>query len=540
MERRECGMLLPVASLPSKYGIGAFSREAYTFVDWLAQAGQQYWQILPLGPTGYGDSPYQSFGAFAGNPYFIDPEQLVEEGLLMEKECRAVDFGDNPSDVDYEKIYRGRFPLLRKAYERWKKAKAATGQDVKLAGKLLGRVLPEETKEYCFYMAVKDSFGGKSWTEWDLDIRIRDEKAVKRYRKELKDDILFYEFLQLQFRKQWQKLKAYANRRGVRIIGDIPIYVALDSADSWAHPELFQFDEEGRPEAVAGCPPDAFAVTGQLWGNPLYRWDYHRKTGYAWWMERMEYSFGLYDVVRVDHFRGFDAYYSIPAADETAEFGHWEKGPGYELFQAFQERFGEMNLIAEDLGFLTPSVHELLRRTGFPGMKVLEFAFDETGESDYLPHRYPSANCVVYTGTHDNMTLQGWYEELDEKARAFAVDYLGNENTPPEQIHWDYIRLALASMARLAVIPVQDYLGLGNEARINEPSTLGKNWRWRMDEDDLTEELAEKCRHLAELYGRCERPKKETEPDDEDEPDLVLREKKPRRKTGRAGRWSRG
>ncbi|MCD8121205.1 MAG: 4-alpha-glucanotransferase [Clostridiales bacterium] len=498
MKRRECGVLLPVASLPSEYGIGSFSKEAYAFVDRLAQAGQRYWQILPLGPTGYGDSPYQSFSAFAGNPYFIDLEQLIEEGLLTEAECRAVDFGSDPSNIDYEKIYRGRFPLLRKAYERWKKAETADGQHEKL----LDQALSDETKEYCFYMAVKDSFGGKSWAKWDTDIRIREEKAVRRYREEMKDDIRFYEFLQFQFQKQWKKLKTYANQAGIRMIGDIPIYVAFDSADSWAHPELFQFDEEGCPEAVAGCPPDAFSVTGQLWGNPLYRWDYHRETGYAWWMARMEYSFGLYDVVRIDHFRGFDAYYSIPAADETAEFGHWEEGPGYGFFQALKERFDDVDIIAEDLGFLTPSVRELLKQTGFPGMKVLEFAFDETGESDYLPHRYTSTNCVVYTGTHDNMTLRGWYEDLSEKARAFALDYMGNENTPKDRIHWDYIRLALASTARLVVIPVQDYLGLGNEARINEPSTLGKNWRWRMGADDLTEELVETCRHLARLYGR--------------------------------------
>ena len=308
--------------------------------------------------------------------------------------------------------------------------------------------------------------------------------------------------MQYEFQEQWAKLKHYANGRGIRIIGDIPIYVAMDSADSWAHPELFQFDEAGQPEAVAGCPPDAFSATGQLWGNPLYRWEHHKATDYAWWLSRMEYSFRLYDVVRVDHFRGFDAYYSIPAKDNTAEF------------KAMKKRFGKLPIIAEDLGFLTPSVLKLVKKTGFPGMKVLEFAFDASGESSYLPHRYPK-NCVVYTGTHDNMTLQGWYRSLEPDAKAFAIRYLGNPYTPEGEIHWDYIHLALASVAKLAVIPVQDYLGLGDWARTNEPSTLGKNWRWRMKKDDLTPELLAKCREMAETYGRVKKeksgPLKETE-----------------------------
>lgn len=288
--------------------------------------------------------------------------------------------------------------------------------------------------------------------------------------------------------------------------------MASDSADSWAHPELFQFDEDCRPTAVAGCPPDAFSATGQLWGNPLYRWDYHKKTGYSWWMDRMEYSFELYDVVRVDHFRGFDAYYSIPAGSKTAEFGHWEDGPGYDLFKKMKERFGTLDIIAEDLGFLTPSVFKLVEKTGFPGMKVLEFAFDGGPGNQYLPHHYEK-NCVVYTGTHDNMTLQGWYHELNPETKKFAVNYLGNERTPQGEIHWDYIRLALASTARLAVIPVQDYLGLGNRARINEPSTLGKNWRWRMKTGDLTEEILERCRQMAEQYSRVPEDKQEDEPE---------------------------
>ncbi len=497
--KRECGMLLPVTSLPSRYGIGAFSKEAYEFVDQLAEAGQQYWQILPLGPTGYGDSPYQSFSAFAGNPYFIDLEQLTEDGLLTKEECDEADFGNDERDIDYGKLYKNRFDLLKKAFLRWKKRQKRLGEEGLWT--FLERSLAPETREYCFFMAVKNDFAGKSWEEWEDGIRLRDVLAVEQYRQRLGEEIQFYEFQQYQFERQWQKLKKYANKKGIRILGDIPIYVAFDGADSWAHPELFQFDEDCRPVAVAGCPPDAFSATGQLWGNPLYRWDYHKKTGYSWWIRRMEYCFRLYDTVRVDHFRGFDEYWSIPAKDKTAKNGHWEKGPGLGLFQAMKKRFGELDIIAEDLGFLTPSVRKLVQDTGFPGMKVLEFAFDDTENSDYLTHKYQE-NCVVYTGTHDNDTLQGWYSTLDPLLRQFAVNYTGSEWTPEEEIHWDFIRLALRSKARLAVIPVQDYLGLGNEARINEPSTLGKNWRWRMKKGELTEELLEKCRNLARWYGR--------------------------------------
>ena len=507
---RECGMLLPIASLPSRYGIGAFSKEAYEFVDQLKEAGQQYWQILRLGPTGYGDSPYQAFSAFAGNPYFIDLEQLTEDGLLTEEECRAADFGSSDRYVDYEKMYKGRFPLLRKAYERWKKELAGAGASVLsrihcLAEEQLG----SETREYCFYMAVKNEFGQESWNLWAEDIRLRKQEAVSFYKEKLSDEIGFYEFQQIKFEEQWMRLKAYANERGIKIIGDIPIYVAFDGADSWAHPELFQFDEENLPVAVAGCPPDAFSATGQLWGNPLYKWEYHRETVYQWWMERMAYSLRLYDVVRVDHFRGFDEYYSIPYGDATAEFGHWEPGPGLEIFQKMQEFFGRRKLpiIAEDLGFLTPSVLKLLKNSRFPGMKVLEFAFDDSEDSAYLPHKYQE-NCVVYTGTHDNDTVVGWFESLTRKDRRFVCEYLGRKSTSAKDIHWDLIRLALASKAGLAVIPVQDYLGLGSEARINEPSTLGNNWHFRLLPGELDKGTLARCRRMAQIYGRAEKEKK--------------------------------
>ncbi len=495
---RECGILLPVSSLPSKYGIGAMSREAYEFIDDLKAAGQQYWQILPLGPTGYGDSPYQSYSAFAGNPYFIDLDQLIEAGYLTREECDRAYFGDNDRYIDYGAIYNARFTILRVAYGRWKEQLEAQGKNPK---QQVAHILWPETKDYCFYAALKNHFQGKGWDQWDEDIRLRRPEAIKHYQKLLADEILFYEFQQLMFDRQWKALKEYAHQQGIRIIGDIPFYVAFDGSDSWSHPELFQFDAKNQPTGVAGCPPDAFSATGQLWGNPLYRWDYHKKTDFAWWMRRMEYSFRLYDVVRVDHFRGFDAYYAIPAGDKTAENGTWKKGPGIALFKKMKESFGDMDIIAEDLGTLTPSVLKLLEQTGFPGMKVLEFAFNSWERNFYLPMFY-TQNCVVYTGTHDNDTLQGWFASLSEADRDFAVAYMHAEQVPQQKIHWEFIRLALASVAKLAVVPLQDYLGLGSEARINCPSTLGANWHWRLRKGEFTPEIITKCRELCQLYCR--------------------------------------
>lgn len=489
---RTCGVLLPITSLPSKYGIGCFSREAYEFVDKLKAAGQKNWQILPLGPTGYGDSPYQSFSTFAGNPYYIDLEQLIEEGLLTEEECEACDFGDNDRYVDYEKIYFGRFPILRKAFERFM-------PDEEFAG------FCEENaywlEDYSLYMAVKDANGGKSWIEWEEGLRNRQPEALEQAREELKDDIAFYRFQQYEFIKQWTALKSYANDQGIRIIGDIPIYVAFDGADTWANPEMFQFTEENLPSAVAGCPPDAFSATGQLWGNPLYKWEYHKKQGYEWWMRRVKYCFELYDIVRIDHFRGFDAYYSIPYGDKTAENGHWEEGPGYDLFRTMKEKLGDLPIIAEDLGFLTDSVMKLLKDTGYPGMKVLQFAFDSRDESDYQPHLYTN-NCVVYTGTHDNDTVLGWDQAISDADRTYAREYMRNEGSEGEQLAWDFICTALRSVADMAIIPIQDYLALGSEARINTPSTLGDNWKWRMLPEEFTDELAKRMRRAAKLYGR--------------------------------------
>ncbi|MCI9663381.1 MAG: 4-alpha-glucanotransferase [Lachnospiraceae bacterium] len=489
---RASGILLPVSSIPSRYGIGTFSREAYDFVDFLVKAGQTYWQILPLGPTGYGDSPYQSFSTFAGNPYYIDLEQLMEEGLLTEEDCEDCDFGGQEEYIDYEKIYLSRFQILFRAFEN-----SGIEEDAGFASFV--RENESWLPDYALYMAIKDSLGGSSWIEWEEDVKMRKKETLDRYCEELREQILFYEFQQYLFKCQWTKLKKYANEKGIQIIGDIPIYVAFDSADTWANPSLFQLDETCTPVAVAGCPPDSFSATGQLWGNPLYRWDYHKQTGYEWWMHRIAYCFELYDVVRIDHFRGFDEYYSIPYGDTTAEFGKWEKGPGYDLFKVMKEKLGSKRVIAEDLGFLTPSVLKLVKRTGYPGMKILQFAFDSREESDYLPHNY-SANSVVYTGTHDNDTTLGWLDAISRKDKSFARKYLDIRSK--KDIEWAFIRAAISSVSDTAIIPIQDYLGLGSSARINTPSTLGCNWKWRMKKDALTQELAAKIFDMCKMYGR--------------------------------------
>lgn len=491
---RTCGILLSISSLPSPYGIGCFSKEAYEFVDQLKRAGQTYWQILPLGPTGYGDSPYQPFSAFAGNPYFIDLDALAQEGLLKPEDYASLNSVNDEKQVDYEKLYRERFPVLRKAFSR-----ARLQEDE--AFWTFCREQAEWLEDYSLYMAVKQQFEEKGWDEWDEDIRLRKPEAILHYKEICREEILFQCFLQYEFMKQWIRLREYANSQGIRFIGDIPAYVSFDSADSWASPELFQFNEDRRPVRVSGCPPDAFSADGQLWGNPLYDWEYHGQTGYAWWIRRMEHCFRLYDVVRIDHFRGFDEYYAIPYGDRTAAWGSWQKGPGMKLFDALQAHLKDAPIIAEDLGYLTPSVMELLRNAGYPGMKVMEFAFDSREAGDYMPYHY-THNCVVYTGTHDNQTLAAWYDELSEEDRRLAEDYLELSGRSREEIVWAFIRLALGSVADTAIIPMQDYLCLGAEARMNQPSTLGKNWKWRMEPGAFGEELIGRLRRMAEVYGR--------------------------------------
>ncbi len=496
--RRTCGVLLPIFSIPSEYGIGTFSKEAYEFVDFLEEAGQTYWQILPLGPTSYGDSPYQSFSTFAGNPYFIDIESLIKEGLLCAEDADKCNFGSLEEKADYERLYRERFTLLMKAYEGIDNAPKA--KEITKSFKAFKKA-PENDwlVDYALFMVLKDENGGRAWNTWDDDIRYRKPSAVKAALKKYEKKVDFYCFLQFMFSEQWKKLKKYANDKGIKIIGDIPIYVAFDSADTWASPELFLLDKKNVPIDVAGCPPDAFSATGQLWGNPLYRWGYHKKTGYAWWMKRIAHCYELYDVVRIDHFRGFDEYYAIPYGDPTAEFGEWRKGPGYDLFDTMKKKLGPRKVIAEDLGFLTDSVRKLVKKTGYPGMKILQFAFDSREESDYLPHNYDS-NCVVYTGTHDNDTTKGWFNSLCRADKSFAKKYLGVRYT--KDVVSAMIRAGFASVSDTVIIPMQDYLELDKTARINIPSTLGGNWEWRMKRGALTEELSKRMYEYAEIYGR--------------------------------------
>lgn len=495
--KRSAGILLSITSLPSRYGIGCFSRSAYDFVDWLKEAGQTYWQILPLGPTSYGDSPYQSFSTFAGNPYFISLEALVEEGVLTQEECDAADFGEDAGSIDYEKLYQSRYPLLRKAYER---SNISENPDYQ-------RFMNENRwwlADYALFMAVKDRFDGAPWSRWAEDIRLRWGYSMDYYRRELYFDIEFQQYLQFKFYEQWTKLKNYANSKGIQLIGDIPIYVSMDSADAWANPLLFQLDQDNVPTAVAGCPPDGFSAVGQLWGNPLYNWEYHRQTGYQWWISRLAHCFRLYDVVRIDHFRGFDEYYSIPYGETTALNGHWEKGPGLDLFRHVERALGWKEVIAEDLGYMTDSVRRLVQESGFPGMKVLEFAFDSRDSgcaNDYLPHNY-TENSVAYTGTHDNETINGWFTCIQEEERDLARDYLCDHHTPDEELHWSFISLIMRSRSNLCVIPMQDYLGYDNSCRMNKPSTVGENWKWRLKEEELTEELQQTIHKVTLRYGR--------------------------------------
>ena len=488
---RRSGVLLPVTSLPSRFGIGTFSKEAYAFVDFLKEAGQKLWQILPLGPTGYGDSPYQAFSTFAGNPYLIDLEELIENGWLTEEECENTDWGGSKSYVDYEKMYQGRFPLLRKAYHNSHIAENAEFI-----------AFCEENdwwlSDYALFMAIKDSQGGASFLEWDAPLKLREPEAIRRCRHELSDEICFWQFLQYLFAKQWQALKAYANGKGISIIGDNPIYVALDSADTWSHPELFQLSEGCVPKAVAGVPPDAFSATGQLWGNPLYDWKYHKKTNYEWWMERFKTQFLLSDIVRIDHFRGLESYWEIPADSETALNGKWVDGPKDEFFEVLIKTFGEEPpIIAEDLGIITDDVRALRDKFGLPGMKILQFAFEDE-DSNYLPYNQPY-NCVCYTGTHDNDTTTGWYATASEKARDKVRRYM---NTDASQVSWDFIRTCFGSPARFAIIPVQDLFCQGSDCRMNTPGKADGNWAYRMKKELLTSDVAKRLYDVTKLYGR--------------------------------------
>ncbi len=509
--KRESGILYPISSLPTRYGIGGFSMEAYEFVDFLKEAGQRYWQILPLGPTGFGDSPYQSFSTFAGNPYFISLENLIEDSLLTREECESYDWGSDEEKVDYGALYNGRYKILKTAYERFK----VTQDENEDYQKFLTEQ-KDWLEDYCLYMALKQENDGKPWSEWADEYKNRDRKALALLDVVIKETVDFFRFQQYEFMKQWAQLKEYANGKGIKIIGDIPFYVSLDSSDAWSHPEMFQFDEENVPVSVAGCPPDAFSATGQLWGNPIYDWKYCKKTKYKWWIARIARMQEFYDVIRIDHFRGFDEYYAIPFGDETAENGQWEKGPGMDLFNAMKKELGEVEIIAEDLGYITPTVRQLLEDSGFPGMKVLQFAFDDSENSDYLPFKHQK-NSVVYTGTHDNETTRAWIEHLSDHDRDYARRYIHSEYTSYDAFVWDFIREAYRSVADLCIIPIQDYLVKGNEARMNCPAIGEGNWQWRMKPHFLSSELAKSIYELTKLYGRLPKEDPKAEPEEEAE-----------------------
>lgn len=501
---------MPISSLPSPYGIGTLGKAAYEFVDFLRASGQSWWQILPAGPTSFGDSPYQSFSTFAGNPYFIDPDMLIEDGLLTESEVTGYDWGDDEKSVDYAKIYYSRFDLLRIAADR------GLSRDREKVAQFVAQNsswLPD----YALFMALKRHFDMRSWIEWeDESIRLRKPQAMEKYKTLLKDDIDLFVYIQYLFYEQWQCLKDYANNAGIGIIGDLPIYVAMDSSDVWASPECFELDEENIPTSVAGVPPDYFSEDGQLWGNPLYRWDVMKKDGYGWWIRRIGGASRLYDALRIDHFRGFESYWAVPYGETTAKKGEWLKGPGIDFVRTIVNWFSNISFIAEDLGILTKEVFDLLRDSGLPGMKVLEFAFDPSGSSDYLPHTYPQ-NCICYAGTHDNTTIAAWLEEASEDELAFAQTYLGlNEK---EGFVNGILRAGLGSVASLFIAQMQDYLGLGAEARMNTPGVLGGNWQWRVGKEDLTPELAKRIAGMTKMYGRGSAPEPEEESDTKNEAD---------------------
>ena len=550
---RESGILFPVFSIPSKFGIGSFSREAYEFVDFLNGSGQGFWQILPMGPTGYGNSPYQPVSSFAGNPYFISLETLIEEGLLQWDEVNHVSFGGNEEVVDYGALYENRTKVLKLAYARFaerlaagkgtEKDKAAengkqaeSAQADKDEAKAYQAYKKKEAfwlEDYALFTAIKTEQGGKSWLDWeDEGLKKRKAAALKDAEKRLADEIDYIIFTQYEFDKQWGKLRAYAKSKNVKIIGDLPFYVALDSADAWSHPEAFQMDKDLVPKVVAGCPPDAFSHTGQLWGNPIYDWKAMKKNGYEWWAQRIERNYEFYDVIRIDHFHGFCDYWAVPYGDQTAEKGKLEKGPGMDFFEALKAKVPQLQdkpdgrnskdgkpasdkgrqdqklrIIAEDLGNNTPENEKLLEDTGFPGMKVLQYGFT-SWDSYYVNHRH-IRNCVVYTGTHDNTTSMAWIQEINDGERDFVRRYINSQNTDYGQFVWDFIREAYRSVADLCIVPLQDYLCKGKEARINTPGTGEGNWQWRLKPNFLSKDLERSIRGLSELYSRI--PKVESE-----------------------------
>ena len=491
--KRAAGIVLPISALPSPYGIGSLGQAAYDFIDFLADSGQTYWQMLPVGPISFGDSPYQALSVFAGNPYYVNLDLLMADGLLAPTEAFFPFWGDDPRRVDYGAVYQSRFAILEKAFERgWERDK----ESVARFSEKNRHWLPD----YALYMALKRHFNMQPWPQWpDEDIRLHKRPAVALWREKLDRDVRFFTYIQYLFAGQWRKLKEYAARKGVQIIGDLPIYVAMDSADMWANPKNYLLDEDNVPTLVAGVPPDAFTADGQLWGNPIYDWKRMAQDGFSWWKARMARTLELFDVVRLDHFRGLESYWAVPYGDPTAATGHWETGPGAAFIRMLHENFSDAFIIAEDLGYITPEVRALLDMSGFPGMKVLQFAFDHREPSDYLPHRY-DAHCVCYTGTHDNTTVTGWFAEAEPEDVAVATRYLGLNEA--EGLNWGFIRGGMSSVARLFIAQMQDYLALGSEARMNTPGKAEGNWQWRLLPGEASPVLAKKIKDFTVLYGR--------------------------------------
>ncbi|GAB4579600.1 MAG: 4-alpha-glucanotransferase [Anaerolineales bacterium] len=491
---RSSGILLHPTSLPGPYGIGELGSSAYRWVDWLAATGSSLWQILPLGPTGYGDSPYQCFSAFAGNPYLISIEHLLMDGLLVEADLAGMP-RFNARSIDFGAIYNWKLPLLDRAFEHYQAGKGAGLADQ------IAQFQVENAhwlKDFALFMALKEAHNGAAWNEWPAKLRNRDAAALEKARKAHAQAIEKQVFRQFLFFKHWHEVRAYANAKGIQIIGDIPIFVAYDSADAWANPELFYINESGNPTVVAGVPPDYFSATGQLWGNPLYRWDYHAKTGYAWWLSRLRAVLNQVDIIRLDHFRGFYDYWEVPAGEDTAINGRWVEGPRGHFFDAVKKEFGDLPILAEDLGNLNPGVLDLRDQYHLPGMKIMVFAFYDDPENEFLPHNH-TQNCVVYTGTHDNDTVVGWYTRVTDEERDFARRYLARSG---QDIAWDLIRAAWGSPAVFAMTTMQDLLGLGNEARMNYPGRASGNWAWRMRAEDLTEGLQARLAETNFLYAR--------------------------------------
>ena len=491
---RSSGILFHPTSLPSQYGIGTLGKEALEFVDFLKKASQKLWQVFPLGPTGYGDSPYQCFSAFAGNPLLIDLDLLINEGLLSKDAIACTEFDD--TKIDFGQLINFKLPILRISYENFIKGHNSIEHG---SFEKFNQENHYWLHDYALFRAIKDTFGGKSWLEWDKEIKFREKVALDKYEAELTHEINFHKYLQFQFFKQWYSLKDYANTNGIKIVGDIPIFVALDSSDAWANPELFLFDEDRNPVKVAGVPPDYFSATGQLWGNPLYNWEVLEKTNFDWWIKRVEMNLKVSDIVRIDHFRGFESFWAVPFGEATAINGEWTLCPGKKLFYAIEKALGNAPIIAEDLGVITPEVEDLRDSFAFPGMKILQFAFDSKDESNHLPHTCVK-NSVIYTGTHDNDTIIGWYEKASPEDKEFAKNYLNIREDEP--IAWQFMRGAWSSVADLALAPIQDLLEMDSSARMNTPGVAAGNWQWRIKKDVLTDEIAEKLSKLTKTYFR--------------------------------------